>query len=144
MDRITAVVKLKRDSLWRCDSALRALGLIAAVILLFLTVFSAQAFAGNIDPEHKWAWGENIGWMELEFNPSSAAVMVRDEYLEGYILTANIGWINVGHGDGPYDNTGPEDYGVNNSYGYLSGYGWSENAGWIDFNPAGSQVVIDS
>ena len=80
----------------------------------------------------------------MDFRPATGGVTVYDKYLEGRVWADNIGWVNVGPGDGPYGNTGDTDYGVNNARGDLSGYGWSETVGWIDFDPEGSKVMIDA
>jgi hypothetical protein len=101
-------------------------------------VLSAPALAErSIDPNHPFAWGENIGWTNWQHdrpNPGDG-VLVHDEFLEGFIWAENVGWINVGNGSGPYANTTGLDFGVNldPSTGLLSGNGWGENIGWINF-----------
>jgi hypothetical protein len=106
-----------------------------------------QAATGNIDSTDKWAWGTNAGWINLR--PEHGGVTVYDDHLEGYAWAENIGWIRLGSDGGGgspyYANTTKDNYGVNNDgNGNLSGYAWSTNAGWINFNPAHSQVTIDT
>ena len=110
----------------------------------FLNIEAAWASEGNIDTNNKYAWSENAGW--LNFRSNNGGVTVHDTYLSGYAWAENIGWIKLGSGTGPYNNTDSSNWGVNrdSSTGALSGYAWSENAGWINFNPSGSQVIINT
>src|SRR3990167_9192587 len=100
----------------------------------FFVVFNKSALAsstdGTIDSTYKYAWGENIGW--VNFGTSNGNVHVTDSGLSGYTLSENIGWIYLG------------DITNNNGVGTLSGYAWSENTGWIKFNPTNGGVIINS
>ena len=100
----------------------------------FFVVFNKSALAsstdGTIDSTYKYAWGENIGW--VNFGTSNGNVHVTDSGLSGYALSENIGWIYLG------------DITNNNGVGTLSGYAWSENTGWIKFNPTNGGVIINS
>ena len=103
--------------------------------------------AGNIDPTNKFAWGENVGW--VNFAPTNGGVTVHyngtSGYLTGYAWGENIGWIKLGaNAGGPYANTSATDWGVNlDGEGNLSGFAWGENVGWIKFDPAYSTVTIN-
>lgn len=92
-----------------------------------------QTFASNtdgvIDSTYKYAWGENIGW--INFGATNGNVHVTDSGLSGYALSENAGWISL---------SGV----VNDSEGNLSGLAWSENAGWIKFDPINGGVHINS
>lgn len=109
---------------------------------------SAFAQSSNIAPAHKYAWGENVGFINCRDagSPSAAqGVRINATYLQGFAWGENIGWINFG--DGAPDNgvsyanptggpvVGTPDFGVNRdlSTGHLSGYAWGENVGWINF-----------
>jgi len=97
------------------------------LLLLFLvTIFCFANFAlaaeGTIDPDYKYAWGENMGW--LNFAATNGDVVVSDTALTGYVWSENYGWINLAPTNGGVDN---------NCSGILSGYAWSEGLGWIDF-----------
>jgi hypothetical protein len=97
--------------------------LITFVFLVFSFVYSA-----GMDSVYKYAWGENIGW--VNFNPTHGNVDVNDTKITGYAWSENYGWINLA----------PTNGGVlNDGNGNLSGYAWGENLGWIDF----SNVKID-
>lgn len=117
------------------------------LIAIFLTgiVFAPAAFAswtdGAIDATDKYAWGENIGW--LDFGTSAGDVSIADTALTGYVWGENIGWISLNCSN---DSTcGTVDYGViNDNNGNLSGYAWSENIGWINFAPVFGGVSINS
>lgn len=100
---------------------------------------------GNIDPNHKWAWGTNIGW--INFRPDTGGVSVYADHLEGYVWGENVGWICLGTHEGGgthvYANTTADNYGVNrDDDGELSGYAWSPTIGWINFAPAEGGVTI--
>jgi hypothetical protein len=97
--------------------------LITFVFLVFSFVYSA-----GIDNTYKYAWGENIGW--VNFNPTHGNVDVSDTKITGYAWSENYGWINLSPTNGGVFNDGN---------GNLSGYAWGENLGWIDF----SNVKID-
>jgi len=97
-------------------------------------VFSGEVYAGNIDPDDKFAYGENAGW--LNFEPiEGPGVTVTDTEVTGYAWSENIGWINLS----------PTNYGgvTNDGDGNLSGYAWGENVGWINFAPTWGGVIID-
>jgi hypothetical protein len=104
--------------------------------IFLITVFVLVplcAFAGNIDPNNNFAYGENVGW--INFAPSEGTgVTVTNSAVTGYAWGENIGWVNLSPGDGGV---------VNDTNGNLSGYAWSENVGWIYFNPTGGGVKID-
>lgn len=89
-------------------------------------------FADNIDPDNRYAWGENIGW--VNFKPSQGeGVTITNQELTGFVWAENVGWINLS----------PSFGGVINTSGQLSGYAWGENVGWINFAPTYGGVVIN-
>ncbi len=117
------------------------------MICTLVAIASASATGlaqSNINPDDKWAWGENVGWINWQHdaedpNGISAGVIIADTYLAGFIWTGNVGWINLGDGspaDGfHYANLDDTDFGVNlfPATGRLTGYAWGENVGWINF-----------
>jgi len=108
------------------------------IVFLMLFVSSVFAFSkspvfasstdGTIDSSSKYAWGENIGW--VNFGTSNGNVHVTDSALSGYALSETVGWINL---DGV----------ANDGEGNLSGYAWGENVGYIKFNPTNGGVTIN-
>ncbi len=100
-----------------------------AVLMLFLLHWlgGGTTLAGNIDPDtdgHKYAWGENIGW--INFEPSSGpGVTVTDTDVTGDAWAENVGWIRMNPTYGGVINDGD---------GNISGYAWGENVGWISFS----------
>lgn len=89
----------------------------------------ASATQGTISETYKYAWGENIGW--LNFGCDGCSVSITDTGLSGYAWSRQYGWINLN----------PSNSGVqNNAEGTLSGFAWSSNLGWINF----TGVVINS
>lgn len=111
------------------------------IYLLFLTLLVSGFFVtltkstfasstdGTIDSTYKYAWGENIGW--INFGTSNGNVHVTDSGLSGYALSETVGWIYL------------SDI-ANDGQGNLSGNAWSENTGWIKFNPTNGGVTINS
>ena len=78
---------------------------------------------GNVDGTYKYAWGENIGW--VNFDCDECDVAITDSGLTGYAWSSNFGWINLN----------PDNSGVSNDgEGTLSGYAWASNLGWINFS----------
>lgn len=98
---------------------------------VFLPVFAS---AGNIDTASRWAWGENVGW--INFEPDlGGGILIDDFSVSGYAWGENTGWVNM-------NPTGVADGGVkNDGYGNLSGFAWGENVGWINFDPYGDEQV---
>ena len=93
------------------------------VFLVFsLLIISPSVFAsttdGTIDSTYKYAYGENVGF--IDFGSTAGNVHITDSALAGSAYGENIGWINLS--------------GVVNSSGSLSGYAWGENVGFIDFS----------
>lgn len=98
----------------------------------------ALAFVGgtsNIDPDNKFAWGENAGWLNWrDANAADDGVVVAADHLAGFIWGENTGWIDVGDGNAPYANIDDTNFGVNiDGNGDLDGFGWGENVGWLNF-----------
>jgi hypothetical protein len=109
------------------------------LIALLIPALTAPALAQSISPVNKYAWGENIGFLNFADagDPAgSQSVFVNPTFLEGFVWGENIGWINLGDGSGPYANTTGLNFGVNRnaSTGHLTGYAWGENIGWINFS----------
>jgi len=102
------------------------------VILFFIflpALVLASSTNGTIDSTYKYAWSENIGW--INFGTEVGNVVVTDSGLTGYAWSQNYGRINLA----------PSISGVtNDGAGILSGSAWGENTGLIDF----SGVTIDS
>ena len=108
-----------------------------------LGFFQTPVFAsdGTIDATYKYAWSENLGW--LNFGTSEGDVHVTDSALTGYAWGENTGWISLNCSN--TSSCGTVDYKVaNDGSGTLSGYAWGENVGWINFNPTYGGVTINS
>ncbi len=110
-------------------------------VVAVLATSSVAAGQSDIDPLHKWAWGENTGWLNWQHDRPDFGdgVWVAETYLAGFVWCENVGWVNVGDGspvDGVhYTNLDASDFGVNlnSTSGGLYGYAWGENIGWINF-----------
>jgi len=94
-------------------------------LLMISNQVSASMTDGTIDSTYRYAWGENIGF--VDFGSTAGNVHITDTALSGYAYGENIGWINLSTV-------------TNTSAGILSGYAWGENIGWVDF----SKVTIDA
>jgi hypothetical protein len=114
--------------------------------ILFVCVVlgvAGVAHADNIDPSNKFAWGENVGWINAGPSVSGSPGMQIDDFeVAGWMWGENLGWISLScENDGSCSTT---EYGVlHDGAGTLSGYAWSENAGWINFSPATAGVFVD-
>ena len=75
---------------------IKRLGYPALIMGLTLAIFGVAqaAMNSNIDPQDKWAWSTNAGW--INFNPPDGGVTVYVDHLEGYAWGENIGWIRMG------------------------------------------------
>ena len=112
---------------------------LAALLIAAATTAAAHA-QSNINGNKRFAWGENIGWLNFaDANNRADGVRLSGSFLEGFIWGENVGWINVGNGGlplgGNYANTSNTNYGVNIApNGDLFGFAWGENIGWINFD----------
>ncbi|MFA6325040.1 MAG: hypothetical protein WCX46_02320 [Candidatus Paceibacterota bacterium] len=94
------------------------------------TVFASE-INGTINTINKYAWGENIGW--VNFGLSNGNVQISDIALTGYAWNENYGWINLN-----VNNLAGGSV-TNDAEGNLGGNAWGEKLGWISF----SGVTID-
>lgn len=89
--------------------------------LLILSIFLPFSFvqASTVLSSHKYAWSNNIGYINFE------NLIVSSTALSGYAWAENSGWINFSPAEGGVSN---------NDAGNLSGSAWGEQLGWIDFD----------
>ena len=110
----------------------------AVFACLTLRLLSPSAGAeSTIDPAARYAYGANLGWINLEGDGTNG-VVVGEAYLSGSAYGANLGWLSFGDGTPAngyaYANDSASDYGVNNDgSGNLSGYAYGANIGWVHF-----------
>ena len=94
-------------------------------LFLFTNSLSASNVDGTIIPISKYAFGENLGW--INFGCDNCNVHITDTGLTGYAWSRQHGWINLS----------PDGSGVtNNCAGELGGKAWSRSLGWVDFSGA--------
>ena len=96
------------------------------ILLLGVFIFPIITFAsitnGTISNTNKYAWGNNVGWINL--GTVEGNVHITNTALTGYMWDSIYGWVNLS----------PTGSGVtNNGNGNLSGFAWSAGAGFIDF-----------
>jgi len=86
---------------------------------------------GTIDSTNKYAYSENMGW--INFGDTNSTIHITDTELTGYAYSENSGWISLNCSN---DNTcSNNNYKVSNTTsGVLSGYAYGENIGWINFS----------
>ncbi len=107
---------------------------------LLANIANAQT---NIDPNNKYSWGENIGFMNWRNagSPSgSQGAIIAGSFISGIIWCENVGYVNLGDGTptngSSYANATGTDFGVNIlGDNRLSGLAWGENIGWLNFGP---------
>lgn len=118
---------------------------ISSAALAIATITAGATAQSNIVEDDKFAWGENIGWLNWrDAGDTEQGVLVRPGHLRGYIWAENAGWINVGDGEAPYANTDGTKFGVNiDAGGDLFGFAWAENLGWINFDTADQLASFD-
>lgn len=88
-----------------------------AIISIILPFFYANA--GTILDSYKYAWSNNVGYINF------ANVVIEDSVLSGYAWSENAGWIKFNPALGGV---------LNDGVGNLSGSAWGEGLGWIDFS----------
>lgn len=118
------------------------------IALLTAATLAVRAGDTGTDPDHKFAWGENVGWLNAHSSHHSVTIHYSEGvggWLTGHLWAENIGWILMGGaGGGPYDNTTGNNWGVNlEADGKLTGYAWGENVGWIRFEQTHGQPAIN-
>ncbi len=91
------------------------------IIIIFISLVIPVSFscAGTILATHKYAWSNNIGYINFE------NVIVNDSNLSGFAWSEKSGWIKFNPAKGGVYNDGN---------GHLSGFAWGEGLGWIDFS----------
>lgn len=107
----------------------------------------------TITEGRSFAHGANLGWIDLRGDVAGGA-SVGEFICQGWIYSANAGWITLGSGlpaDGiRYGNATGEDSGVNvltpaadsgTVVARLRGSAWSANLGWIEFEETGDPRV---
>ena len=126
--------------------------------ILLLALGASAIAASGVDANHKYSWGENIGWMnwrDANAGAQGASMNQVKTFLAGFVWCENVGWVNLGDGTptngSMYSNSSGADFGVNVvTGGNLSGLAWGENIGWINFDTAaalgvsGKQARYDS
>ena len=105
------------------------------LILYLLVIVGSPVYAsiteGTIDTTYRYAWSENLGW--IDFGSDEGNVGVTDTELSGHAYGESVGWILLNCDE--TDSCGDVYYKVsNNNEGVLSGYAWGENIGWVAFN----------
>ena len=116
---------------------------LTVVFCFFILAYVAWAAVsdGTIDSVEKYAWSENIGWINFGSNPGN--VHITDSELSGYAWAENASWISLNCSND--SSCGVSNYKVaNDGGGNLSGFAWGENIGWINFAPINGGVQIDS
>jgi len=102
--------------------------------LLLAATLAASAYSLGIDATDKYAWGENIGWLNWGTAEGAVDVPETDGDLTGYVWGENVGWISLNCSN--TSSCGTVDYGVTRTGDDLAGYAWGENVGWISFSCA--------
>lgn len=124
------------------------------LLLLLLTACALSARAATtIDAAAPYAYGANIGWINMRGDVTNGAV-IGEFICTGFIYSANCGWISLGSGTPAngirYGNSSATDYGVNTEQYFadgstfeakLRGFAYGANIGWINFENTGNPRV---
>ena len=118
----------------------RILLFVIGAIGFLVPITYASETEGTINNINRYAWSENLGW--IDFGSSEGNITVTDTELTGHAYSESVGWIILNCSE--TSSCRDIDYKVaNDSEGILSGYGWGENVGWVQFDPTGGGVTID-
>lgn len=109
--------------------------IIAVLIVFFgLGLFLIAFAATNIDSNYRYAWNDNLGWIEFY---STNNVIVYYDRIEGY-ANSSVGSIALNCNSTPNGNIcgGPAgNWKISNDgNGNLSGWAWNDVIGWISFD----------
>ena len=107
---------------------------LCVVIFIFTFLFLNFVYAAtNIDLTYKYAWNDNIGW--IDFGYSAGNVNVTSTQLSGY-ASSSVGFIALDCATSPNGNIcGTSNFKVsNNGSGNLTGWAYNDNIGWISFS----------
>ena len=98
---------------------------------MFVATSHASMSNGTIDSTNKYAYSENMGW--INFADTNSTVHITDTELTGYAYNENTGWISLNCSN--TDTCNDNNYKVINTIdGILSGYAYGENIGWVNFS----------
>jgi hypothetical protein len=113
--------------------------------LLLAGTLAARAGNTGTDPAHKYAWGENVGWINFGATECDAAINPANGEFSGHAWGENIGWLK-------FKGTSP-DYGVRSLAFYaqpqgtpnwwLDAHGVTEGYEAGDGVPAWQKYVMD-
>ena len=110
---------------------------LVAVMLLWALPAFASGTTGTVSDSHKFAWGENIGW--INFAPTDGTnyvgLNINNGVVSGFGWSNNFGWINFNP-----TNSG-QGVTVDTTTGHFAGYVWvSGFGGWLNM----SGVAVNS
>ncbi|KKS82844.1 MAG: protein of unknown function with transmembrane region [Candidatus Wolfebacteria bacterium GW2011_GWC1_43_10] len=97
---------------------------------------------GTIDTFYRYAWNDEIGWIDFGYAPGN--VQVQDTQLVGYAYNDDVEEISLDCATSPAgDICVTSDYKVTRatSTGDLAGWAWNDEIGWISF--CGGQQTAD-
>lgn len=116
------------------------------LIMLTVAVRVSMGADSTIDPLHPYAYGANLGWIDVQGDTNNGAV-IGQYFCTGYVWSANCGWICLGSGPTngwQYGNLAADDYGVNHQgEGKLSGQAYGANIGWLTFEQTYGKPQVD-
>jgi len=101
-----------------------------------LPLVSVSFAATNIDFTYRYAWNDNIGWIDFY---STNNVFVNPAQIKGY-ADSSVGYIALNCNTTPNGDICGGSTGVwrvyNDGSGNLTGWAWSDAIGWISFDSA--------
>lgn len=136
----------RRKTVTLSTAASLGIFIFAYIVFTLIAIFVAPASRasitnGSVDTTSRYAWAENIGW--IDFGSSQGNVAITDTAITGYAWGEQVGWISLNCSND--SSCATVNYAISNDgIGNLSGYAWGENIGWIDFNPTAGGVTINT
>lgn len=104
---------------------------------LGLLLAAPPLVAETVQPDHRWAWSQNTGWIDARpLGENGPGLHVSGGIVSGWLYSPNIGWISASCRN--TDSCQQVSFGLKleviaDQPGLLrlTGHMWSENAGWI-------------
>jgi len=100
---------------------------------IFYFLDSVAYAATNIDSTYRYAWNDNIGWIDFYLDD----VNIIPNRIKGY-ANSSVGYIALDCQSSPNGNIcGQSNFSVSNDgNGNLTGWAWNDAIGWISFDSA--------
>ena len=107
------------------------------IALAFGLLLAGSAAAETVQPDQRWAWSSNAGWLDARpLGDGGPGLHAAGGMVRGWLYAANVGWIsahctNTASCDAVDYGLQLEEFPGHPDLLRLVGWLWSPNAGWI-------------